>query len=617
MKRLILSVLCLLGTLALFSSCNVNQVSTPEVRCELDLPEVPISRQCEPDLIYLPLIGEQRGRLPEIDEGDCGFNPETRRIVRVAPTKDGDFIFHLYVGVPATVRFQAFGANCEDDMTPISKCYTSSAVAVAQEFRNEKGFDDIYVVIDYELFEGSNYEGYRIGEEDYLAVAAIDDLPKTDFLEYSTSGTTRKLPIRCDGTTGQIIVSSCDEEADLESWVKDLGLKVVERHKGKGRSIYVLGTDGGLSPNVIGGNQNTSGSSTSSGKNPIAGTRKPKQDTSKLFIDADFLIKHPVPGDGLYDASNYAGTGAIVEELGNCLKITPSKGSSNNPNDNLIVAIIDGGVEDGVWSEYWDNHRYQLKPSSRFQQSGELGYDFIRGDNAPDDESGHGTTVASILLANYEGPYNLTALHYKTFGRKNLSTLLGSVLATHTAIDIGANLINMSWGLATKTAPDVLTCAIDRAMANKIVVVTTAGNDKANLDRKPQWPGSYGGRTGYDYLITTGSYFYPDGKITKSPEKVDYSNFSDQRVTVSAYLTSQSFRYGATDPKAPDSFTFLAGTSVSAPILGRSLLNYASPQQVNLSSWLSKEVRSSSILLRNGEVYKGQYLSLFCPTYRN
>lgn len=606
MKHQLSLLLCLLGAVLLWPGCEDDD-DTTNPNCELNTPIVAMTSGCaRQELVFTGLMKAQAGALPNIISDACTFNPATRRIVKIEPSSDGQFYLHLYIGIPAKVTFQVFGGDCEEIIAPITECISTEAVAFSQEIIDGGDFPDIYVILDYEVFTRPLYANYVMTPDDYIAVGAIDELPQNPVLKYHESDNgPQRLETSCSGSTQRVIIGSCNPKADVAGWAMELGLPISETYSGDGGTYYALDLEGGLSPNSVGGDG--PGGMT----NPSTPIRRPKQDSLELFIEEDFLIKTSSPGNGLFNPFIFDNFAQTLAQSGDCLLYRPGRASVDKQDGNVIIAMIDGGVEDGIWNEEWNRHLYREPFELPFQQSGSLGYDFIRDDASPNDEAGHGTATASTVIGGYTGEFPLAMVHYKIFGDQNLATYFGAIVATNTAIDLGANIINMSWGIPQPQQPIALTCAIDRAMAEGIVVVTTAGNESLNISAEPQWPGNYSSLPKYDRLVTVASYWYPGGAVTDSPRKIDYSNFASF-VDVAAYLTSLSLTYGATDPEAEGAFSFIAGTSISAPLVTRSVAAYARPNETNFEGWNNEQLRQSAPLRTNGHTDRGRYLPI-CP----
>jgi hypothetical protein len=350
----------------------------------------------------------------------------------------------------------------------------------------------------------------------------------------------------------------------------------------------------GMSPDFFGGG---------AGEDPLTSNRRPKRDSTEFFVEQDYLISVPSPGAGIIDLvqSEYK----FPPGTQDC--ITFEQGNPSSEGENVIVTVIDSGVDPGpAWGNLWNDHRYRLNGVG-FTQQNSLGYDFIRDDAQPEDEVAHGTAVGGLVIGGYKGEAPLTVVHFKIFGGEGFATYFGAVVATNEAVDLGSHIINMSWGIPQPNEPLALGCAIRRAGRNGAVVVTTAGNDNLDIDATPQWPGAFGQQKDYEHLYTVASYEYPMQDLRESPVKVGYSNFSDKRVNVAAYLTSFSPTFGAA---TPTEFSLLAGTSISAPLISRDLARYLGANGRSQSDWETERLGNSPGLEVPLHVAGGAHLPL-------
>lgn len=590
--------LALLGVILLWSGCD-DEDDPVDPDCLIDVPVISTNSPCSTDITYLE----------DLDQPQTGVRPTLpyvcttsglERIVRIDEPTDGDFYLHLYVGVAATVHYQVFGANCDSNAVPITDCLESDAVAVSERIVSANDWDDVYVVIDYTLFTSANHlTDYVLGPDEFIGVAAIDELPITSGIGYRSDDSNFEGPARlmfsCDGGSFQrVIIGSCSNKGDVGAWAQEMGLSGNEEYNGDAGTIIGLNIPVGMSPNAIGG----------AGDKPVTKPRRPKADSSDFFIDEDYIIEVPSFGNGLISITE--NEIPLPEDAIACLVYSPGNGSQAGDDKNVIVNMIDSGVETGgAFSGDFERFNYQGSRTTNFVQPGELGYDYIRGDFSPDDETGHGTATSGTVIGGYQGNAPLAVFHSKIFGEENLASYFGALIAINEAIDMNSTIINMSWGIPLAEAPGGLTCAIQRAASQGIIVVTTAGNDDDNIDSNPQWPGSFGLQPGFDNVITVASMEYPGNNINEDPIKADFSNFSNQRVNVAAYLTSQSPAYQAV---GLDDFRYIGGTSISAPLITRSLAGYLGPNGGTRAQWEAEKLQQSSNLDGEGQVQGGFFL---------
>lgn len=626
MKHQFLLFLALLGAVLLWPGCDDDDGI--DVTCEVDVPTIPYSVECSPEEVVnlVDLQNSQTGQLPNLPES-CSSGPNSR-VVRLNQP-DGDFHVHLYIGIPATITYDIYGANCDEGFTLLQECEVSKAVAIAADIDDGSSFTDIYVRIKYDIFTTDNYVDYALQPDSYISVAAYDELPKPlgqgGGISYKRDGTSPEfLPFSCDERAFQrIIVTSCNPDAEVSAWAQEIGLPVSEECKVNGVTVTALDVPEGMDPDFVG-----DGSSGPGGANkPLTTERRPKKDSTDFIVEEDYIITVSDSEDGLYPLTEDCGNpdpGIIgpdnlcfkpTNETLACLTFEPGKSSSGD--GDVIITMIDSGADkDGVLSSVFDNYRYKGGNNFKFLKNGGLGYDFIRGDEQPDDEIGHGTATGATVIGGYEGQAPMTVVHYKIFGDQGLASYFGAVVATHAAIDARSHIINMSWGIPQERVPLALACAVQRANEAGIVIVTTAGNAGKSIDdptgtspdNEPQWPGAFSDPTfKYDNLLTVGSMIYPTFDLSEEPIKVSYSNFSPLRVDVAAYLTTATPRWRASDL---DDINYLAGTSISAPIVTSSLAAYFSLNGVEIIDWRNDRLQQSSPLESLGHVQDGFYLPL-------
>lgn len=175
----------------------------------------------------------------------------------------------------------------------------------------------------------------------------------------------------------------------------------------------------------------------------------------------------------------------------------------------------------------------------------DIGYDFVDEDAQPQDQFGHGTHVCG--LAKPAMPM---------FG--HIALVIARVLDANgksNSIDIGrgfiyaakrrSDLINASWGGGART--QFMQDAIEYAQSQGALVVTSAGNDKLNIDRAPPVPSNFAG------VLSIGA-------ISSSGRRAPFSNFGKE--TVFGFVPGdeiESFAIGG-------GYTLKSGTSMAAPL---------------------------------------------------
>jgi len=149
--------------------------------------------------------------------------------------------------------------------------------------------------------------------------------------------------------------------------------------------------------------------------------------------------------------------------------------NTNFTGTGIVVAVIDTGIE-------------RTHPALAGKVIG--GYDFVDNDGDPMDDHGHGTHVAGIIAA--EGTVmrgvapGVRLLAYKVLNAAGRGTTSGVIAAIERALDPNgdgdfsdrADIANLSLGDRGRP-DDPLARAVDRAVAEGMIVCAAAGNDGA------------------------------------------------------------------------------------------------------------------------------------------
>lgn len=121
-------------------------------------------------------------------------------------------------------------------------------------------------------------------------------------------------------------------------------------------------------------------------------------------------------------------------------------------------------------------------------------YDFVEEDFEPNDEHGHGTHVAGIILGHSTGVYpEANLVIAKALGKTGKSNSIDLSRAIVWTVNQKPDVINFSWGGGFKT--QALRDAIEYGKSKQVLMLTSAGNSGTNVDNYPEVPISYGGLT--------------------------------------------------------------------------------------------------------------------------
>lgn len=206
------------------------------------------------------------------------------------------------------------------------------------------------------------------------------------------------------------------------------------------------------------------------------------------------------------------------------------KTTTGNPAS--VIAVVDTGVD-------LDHPEF----------AGQLvqGHNMIEDSDHPQDDNGHGTHVAGVVVArtnNVEGVagmnWNSRVMPVKALDADGTGSVFDIADGIRWAVDHGAKVINLSLGEYEDS--DYLRQAVQYAAANDVLVVAAMGNDDTN---HPSYPAVYP-----EVLAVTA--------VDKENKRATFSNFGPHAGVaapgVSIASTFPDHRYAA-----------MSGTSMAAP----------------------------------------------------
>jgi subtilisin family serine protease len=207
---------------------------------------------------------------------------------------------------------------------------------------------------------------------------------------------------------------------------------------------------------------------------------------------------------------------------------------------SIIVAIIDGGV----------NYNHVDLAGNMWNGAVNHGYDFIDDDNDPMDLDGHGTHVAGIIGAvgnNNTGTtgvcWGIQLMAVRVFNAVGKSTTADILSGIYYAVDNGAKILNMSFG--GYNFDQAQYDAIEYAKNNKVIVVTSAGNNASDNDTEFQhYPSDYD----LDNIICVAA-------LDQSYELATFSNYGNISVDVGAPGVNIQSEWCGTESVITDSLT--------------------------------------------------------------
>lgn len=227
-------------------------------------------------------------------------------------------------------------------------------------------------------------------------------------------------------------------------------------------------------------------------------------------LEPDFVITAAaLPNDPsfsrLWGLHNTGQTGGVVDaDLD-----APEAWNVTTGSRSVVVAVVDTGIDyrhPDLAANMWRNPGEVAGDGIDNDRNGFVddvhGWDFANNDADPFDDEGHGTHVSGTIGAvgnNGVGvtgvAWNVSLMGLKFLGADGSGTTSAAIAALNYATrmrrDFGVNVVatNNSWGGGG--ASTTLRDAIAAGETAGIVCVAAAGNETANNDATPSYPGNY------------------------------------------------------------------------------------------------------------------------------
>jgi subtilisin family serine protease len=284
---------------------------------------------------------------------------------------------------------------------------------------------------------------------------------------------------------------------------------------------------------------------------------------------------------------------------------TPKAWQVTKGTEDVVVAVIDTGIDlshPSLKDNIWTNSREI--PGNGVDDDGNgfvddvHGWNFAENNADVSDEHGHGTHVAGIIAARFDGyvggvapNVRIMPLKYYSVKATGEQNLIATIKAIRYAVQMGAHIINYSAGGAEFSQPEFE--AIKLAEEKGVLFIAAAGNEGVDAQMDKFYPAAYPLKN----IIAVASLSV-EGALLKS------SNFGLNVVAVAA----PGGKIQSTLPKGR--FGYLSGTSQAAPFvtgtaaLMLSVANSLTPPQVKEIvvrysrpiSQLSDKVQSGGII---------------------
>ncbi len=242
-----------------------------------------------------------------------------------------------------------------------------------------------------------------------------------------------------------------------------------------------------------------------------------EQDPAVEYAEPDYLLRaQQLPDDPYFGRQWYLrNTGQMVNGyVGRPeadIKAVPAWEKAGD-NGRVVVAVVDSGVDlahpdlvANLWTNPGEIPGNGLDDDGNGKVDDVHGWDFVDGDNQPQDATGHGTHVAGIIAAESDNGQgiagvasNVRIMALRFIDGYDLGATSDAIAAIEYALANGARVINCSWG-----GPYYSRALHDTMARADALFVCAAGNGSANIDVQPFYPAGFGGENLLAVAATT------------------------------------------------------------------------------------------------------------------
>ncbi len=296
------------------------------------------------------------------------------------------------------------------------------------------------------------------------------------------------------------------------------------------------------------------------------------------YAEPNMIVKvQMVPNDPYYGQGD--ALGFDYDNLWGHSYINASDAWDVSQGEGVVVAVVDTGLQldhedivDNVWVNEAEIPDNGIDDDGNGYIDDYTGWDFANSDNDPSDFHGHGTHVSGTIAAvgnNNLGIIGIAPkakiMPLKGLGDNGSGNIYNLAKALYYAADMGADVINNSWGGYGQSS--VIEDAVAYAHAKGSVVVAAAGNDRMET--------TFVNPANAKYAITVGSIgwsYYGSGTINTGAS--NFSNFgADVDVYAPGYMTLSLLAEGSAmatsasyeSARVDDNYLVISGTSMATP----------------------------------------------------